>query len=604
MDAKHVSKKQVRFDTEYKPPVVILCVMLFLGSILSATSITAADTKELPELDCVIEPSEVADLGSAVPGVIGKIHAKRSDMVKKGDIVAELEATVERANVKLSKARAELETSVNLREESAAFGRRTAERNQTLFQKESISKQDIDKLDTENRIAQLQVHQEHDNKKIASLEYKRAVAVLDRHLIRMPFDGVVMERFKSIGEYIEDDPVVRIAQLDPLHVEVLLPVVYMGMLAPGRRAEVTPNLRGSVSKIATVTRVDQVADAASDTFGARLTLANPNYAIPAGLRCRLAFLPPEEHAEPLADDETVLASPYNTAEDETVTESPFNTAEDETVTESPFNTAEDETVTESPFNTAEDEPLAYVTDSTAPETVALQQNTASDTSAPAVTALTGEEVAAPYKSPDVESAPIAALDELAEDVVAPEIETASIMSDSTDTFRDTGYTNECYRIGPLPNKTLASELSGTLTTMDSTSQPTLDLVNGGRRTEYRVLATSQPDLVAPDDMEGYLANKGVKDTYTFNYGEYKGRTSVGVYGDVLNALSREESLRAIGVEVEILEINRELSNYWINLSFNSSPKSQVELQSVAIRLAPEAIVQPVQCSQQQVTRTE
>lgn len=271
-------------------------VLIFLCTALCSGYTSANELEPLPDFNCVIEPSEIIDLGSAVPGLIDKIYARRSDSIKKGETVASLESSIATANAVLSKARAELNTSVDLRKESAAFGSRTSERNLVLYEKASISKQEIDKLDTENRIAQLQVLQEKDNKKIAALTYDRAKAVLDRHLIRSPIDGVVMEGYKSVGEYIEDDPVMRIAQIDPLHVEVILPVKYIGRLAPGRRAEVTPNVPGYLPRLATVTRVDRVADAASGTFGARLVLPNADYSIAGGLRCNLTFLPVEEAA--------------------------------------------------------------------------------------------------------------------------------------------------------------------------------------------------------------------------------------------------------------------------------------------------------------------
>ena len=35
--------------------------------------------------------------------------------------------------------------------------------------------------------------------------------------------------------------------------------------------------------------VDRVVDAASGTFGVRLELPNPNYALPAGLKCKVRF---------------------------------------------------------------------------------------------------------------------------------------------------------------------------------------------------------------------------------------------------------------------------------------------------------------------------
>ena len=38
-----------------------------------------------------------------------------------------------------------------------------------------------------------------------------------------------------------------------------------------------------------VTVVDQVFDAASGTIGIRLELSNPDYAIPAGLKCQVRF---------------------------------------------------------------------------------------------------------------------------------------------------------------------------------------------------------------------------------------------------------------------------------------------------------------------------
>jgi len=275
--------------------VLFSIVMLALSAgIALAVEGPPEESQPIPELDCVIEPSEIVDVGSAVPGVLEAIHARRSDPVKKEAVIAELDSSVEQATVVLSKARAELTTSIELREENAAFGRRSLQRNQALFHKSSISKQEIDRLKTETRVAELQVLQEQDNKRIAELEYQRALASLRRRTIRSPVDGVVMERFKSVGEYVEDDPILRVAQLDPLHVEVIVPVEYLGRINTGMRARVDPAAPGQSTHEATVTRVDQVADAASATFGVRLSLPNQGYAIPGGLRCRLEFQPSEE----------------------------------------------------------------------------------------------------------------------------------------------------------------------------------------------------------------------------------------------------------------------------------------------------------------------
>ncbi len=270
---------------------VEICVTL-----LFAHSTCAADmsdekekVKTKPEFDCVIEPSEIVDVGSAVAGLIEVVHAKRNDFVEKGNIIAELESSVELATVELHKERASLNTSIYLRKENAEFSIRTQERNESLFKQSNIAEQEMDKFHTETRIAKLQVQQEKENKRIAELEHNRAEAILQRRTIKSSVDGVVIERYKSAGEYVEDDPVVRVAQLDPLHVNVVIPLDYLGDIKPGMQAKIIADMPGAETHIANVERVDRVADAASGTFGARLNLPNTEYSIPAGVRCRLVF---------------------------------------------------------------------------------------------------------------------------------------------------------------------------------------------------------------------------------------------------------------------------------------------------------------------------
>ncbi|WP_261842180.1 efflux RND transporter periplasmic adaptor subunit [Aliamphritea ceti] len=285
--------------------LLALFVSLFCmtGATASDALLLNSSEQELPELDCVIEPSEIVDLGSAVSGIVESIHAGRSDLIAKGAVLVELESSVERAALELAKVRAGQNAAIKWRQENAAFGNLTHQRNQELYRKSAISVHDMDRLKSEARIAALQVKQEQDNKRIASLEYRRTLAVLQQRTIRSPVDGVVMERFKSVGEYVEDEPVLRVAQLDPLHVEVIVPVDYMGRIVQGMRAEVTLKLAGSATHIAMVERVDRVADAASGTYGVRLSLANPDYKIPTGLRCNLGFLlPVQEENEALVGE--------------------------------------------------------------------------------------------------------------------------------------------------------------------------------------------------------------------------------------------------------------------------------------------------------------
>jgi multidrug efflux pump subunit AcrA (membrane-fusion protein) len=81
----------------------------------------------------------------------------------------------------------------------------------------------------------------------------------------------------------------RLVQINPLNVEVVLPVSEYGAVKPGARALVMPEAPIGGEYRATVTIVDKVVDAASGTFGVRLELPNRNRSIPPGIKCKVRF---------------------------------------------------------------------------------------------------------------------------------------------------------------------------------------------------------------------------------------------------------------------------------------------------------------------------
>ena len=120
-------------------------------------------------------------------------------------------------------------------------------------------------------------------------ELDLAEARLGERAVRSPVDGVVTDRYVSVGERVEERALVRIATLHPLRVEVVLPNTLYGTVRPDMSADVQPDLPGFGVLRAKVTRVDKVLDAASNTFRVRLELPNANHAIPAGMRCKVSF---------------------------------------------------------------------------------------------------------------------------------------------------------------------------------------------------------------------------------------------------------------------------------------------------------------------------
>lgn len=265
--------------------------------ILALTSIFlwfgAMDAKaQSLEFDGLIEPTLSANVGSSTPGILESVNVDRGDMVKEGQVVAMLQAGVEKATMELAKVRAELDATIKAKRAELEFAERSKQRKKELFEKKTLSFQEWDEAETRRMLAELALNEALEAKRLAELEYKRSVEVVKRMSIRSPVNGVVVERYLHPGEYIEDKPVMKLAQIDPLHVEVIMPVSKLGSVKVGMLAEVKPEAPvGGVYK-AKVKIVDKVVDAASGTFGVRLELPNPDYKLPPGLKCKVLFLNP------------------------------------------------------------------------------------------------------------------------------------------------------------------------------------------------------------------------------------------------------------------------------------------------------------------------
>ena len=240
-------------------------------------------------IEGLIEPYMIVNVGSPVRGILESVKVDRGDMVKKGQVLATLESDVERATMTLARARAEMEQTVRAGEARLEFSLRKQKRFEELYKKKVIPFTDMDEARTASELALVELEEAKENKRIAGLEYKRSVAVVRRMSIHSSISGVVMERFLSPGERVEDEPVLKLAQIHPLYVEVYAPVELLGAIKVGMPADVTPEEPvGNVYK-AKVIIVDRVVDAASGTFGVRLELPNPQYRLPAGLKCQVTF---------------------------------------------------------------------------------------------------------------------------------------------------------------------------------------------------------------------------------------------------------------------------------------------------------------------------
>lgn len=262
---------------------------VFLAGVLCAIAAAA----QAGDFDCVIEPRQVIEVRAPIEGLIERVNVDRGDIVRKGQELVTLDTSLERAAAAIAKQRSEMEGAVRSWESRLDLSTKKSDRAVNLHGQNYISSQARDEAVTERALAESELRDAQDNRKLAALELLRQEEVIRLKTIRSPMNGIVTERLQHPGELAEAGvgrkAILKLAEIDVLHVEVLLPAPAYGKVKIGQEIEVVPEIPAGSRHKATVKVIDRLLDAASSTFGVRLELANRQHRIPAGIRCSARF---------------------------------------------------------------------------------------------------------------------------------------------------------------------------------------------------------------------------------------------------------------------------------------------------------------------------
>jgi len=190
-----------------------LTVKVELGDIENA--VTAAGT---------LQPSKYVDVGAQVSGQLEKLHVDVGDTVKAGDLVAEIDATVQLTKVEASRANLEaLQSQMSSRESSLDLAKARLERQTLMMAEDATSQDDYDNAvnqlaSAESGLIQLRSQIEQARASLASDE-----ATLGYSKIYAPIDGTVvsvdMKEGQTLNAVQMAPTIMRIADLSTMTVE-------------------------------------------------------------------------------------------------------------------------------------------------------------------------------------------------------------------------------------------------------------------------------------------------------------------------------------------------------------------------------------------------
>lgn len=173
------------------------------GPVVQTTAVVRGDIVKTVSATGSLDAVNTVSVGAQVSGTIKKIHVNYNSVVKKGQLLAEIDPSLLQANLRQSEASV-LSSRATLQEAQAtlADAKRTLDRNAELFAKGYIAESERDESQTawETAAASVQSARASLAQAEADLDYKRIN--LDHTKIFSPIDGVVIDREVDEGQTV------------------------------------------------------------------------------------------------------------------------------------------------------------------------------------------------------------------------------------------------------------------------------------------------------------------------------------------------------------------------------------------------------------------
>ncbi len=185
-------------------------------------------------------------LSNDAPGVVSRLHFESGQVVKKGEPLVEIDASVERAQLESLRARLQLA-------------------NQSL---ERTRKLRVSGVSTE-----AELDQQESSARGLSAEVKALQAQIERKTIRAPFDGKLGIRNVNLGQYLAPGtPITELESSDSIFVDFTLPQHDMQNIALGRAVRVRDEPTGPLLGEGTITAFDSSVDPVTRTLKVRVSM--------------------------------------------------------------------------------------------------------------------------------------------------------------------------------------------------------------------------------------------------------------------------------------------------------------------------------------------
>lgn len=208
-----------------------------------------------------LAPVEGVTVSADADGTITRIVADNGSAVKAGDLLVELDTSIEVAQLASAQARSEL-------------ARINFDRAKDLWDRNATAKSEFD---------------------LADATYKQAVAdvaalqaLIAKKQVRAPFDGRVGIRLINLGQFVaRGRPLLPLQKLDPVYVNFSIPQRQLPEVALGQDVGIKIDAFEDRTFTGKVTAINSEVDPATRNISIQATLANPQELLRSGMFARV-----------------------------------------------------------------------------------------------------------------------------------------------------------------------------------------------------------------------------------------------------------------------------------------------------------------------------
>jgi HlyD family secretion protein len=248
-----------------------------------------------------------AAVAAEITGKVVELLIDEGMVVKEGQIVARLDSALAEADLALAKSRAEAaEAAANAIAADLRDAERIHSRVHALSQRSFASEADLTRTEAKVGVLRAQLGQAQANAQTARIDVQRSATLLDKHSIRAPFGGVVVERSAQPGEMISPmsaggsftrTGICTIVDMDSIEIEVDVNEAFIGRVQPGAPIQAVLDAYPDWTIPAAVIAVVPTANREKATVKVRIALRQKDPRVLPDMAVKVKFLDHEKAAE-------------------------------------------------------------------------------------------------------------------------------------------------------------------------------------------------------------------------------------------------------------------------------------------------------------------